>query len=140
MAARILSPARFEHRPDPHAPTTASAPQGQGLHCWHGASGQRYLHTVYALIECPPLADAVYVLVHHDGRGQRLALHVGCGARQAPTLNLARIRQRGATLGANEVHVHFSDPGEGQRELALCDLRAGQFGALSAEPSPSVCA
>jgi hypothetical protein len=110
------------------------------MHCWRGASGQYYLHSVFSLVECPPLTDVIYVLVHRDQRGHRLPLHVSRGCDSAPTLNLARIRQRGAALGANEVHVHFSDCGEGQRELALCDLRAGQFGVLSAEPSSSVCA
>ena len=53
----------------------------------------------------------------------------------AATLNLAQVRQRGAQLGANEVHVHFLADTETQRRLVMCDLRAGQFGELSSEPT-----
>ena len=33
-------------------------------------------------------------------------------------------------LGANEVHVHFAGQTDAERQLVVCDLRAGQFGAL----------
>jgi hypothetical protein len=64
-----------------------------------------------------------------------MVLHIGSGASDAPTLNLARVRQRGATLGANEVHVHFLAASDEERRLVACDLRAGQFHELRAEPS-----
>ena len=105
------------------------------LHFWRGASGKRYVHSVYSLIECPPLPKAMYLLVHRNKDGQRQVLHIGCGQSDAPTLNLARVRQRGAQLGANEVHVHFLAETEAQRRLVTCDLRAGQFGELCSEPT-----
>ncbi len=67
-------------------------------------------------------------------------LHIASGTSDAPTLNLARIRQRGATLGANEVHVHALAGTDDERQLVVCDLRAGQFGALADEPARAVCA
>jgi hypothetical protein len=33
------------------------------------------------------------------------------------------------------VHVHFLAEDEARRGLVACDLRAGQFGELSAEPT-----
>ena len=105
------------------------------LHFWRGASAKRYVHTVYSLIECPPLPRAMYLLVHRDKDGQRKVLHIGRGRSDAATLNLAQVRQRGAQLGANEVHVHFLAETEAQRQLVTCDLRAGQFGELSSEPT-----
>ena len=76
------------------------------LHFWRGASGQRYVHSVYSLIECPPLPKASYMLVRRDEDGRRRCC-TSAAARATPTLNLAHVRQRGAKLGANEVHVHF---------------------------------
>jgi hypothetical protein len=105
------------------------------LHFWRGASARRYVHTVYSLIECPPLPRALYLLVRRHKDGRRDVLHIGCGESDAPTLNLARIRQRGAQLGANEVHVHFLAETEAERRLVTCDLRAGQFGELAPEPA-----
>jgi hypothetical protein len=107
----------------------ATAPR----HVWHGASGRRYSHAVYSLVECPPLSDACYTLVHRDAQERRTALHIGLCDHAAPTLNLARIRQRGAMLGANEVHVHVL-PGHDAQRLAACDLRAAAFSALAPEP------
>jgi hypothetical protein len=50
---------------------------------------------------------------------------VGVGQSDAPTLNLAQVRQRGAQAGANEVHVHLGAASEAERRLVACDLRAG---------------
>lgn len=136
MAAQIVSLARVQ------AAAAAPAPVHLGLceqvparqHVWRGASGRGYVHSVYSLLECPPLPKASYILVHRDRNGWRTALHVDLGRSDAPTLNLAQVRQRGAQLGANEVHVHFLAQSESARSLVVCDLRAGQFGALSSEP------
>jgi hypothetical protein len=135
MAARIVNLARVARRqvPAPVAPGLA-ADLPAGLHFWRGASGRRYAHTVYSLIECPPLPRAAYLLIRRDPAGQRHVLHIGSGESSAPSLNLARLRQRGASLGANEVHVHFQAETAEQRQLVVCDLRAGQFGVLDAEP------
>jgi hypothetical protein len=136
MAAQIFSLARL---PDRRATVVrADAQPGSGAtHChfWRGASGRRYAHAVYGLIDCPPLSRSTYLLVRRDAGGSRTVLHIGHADDDAPTLNLARIRQRGATLGANEVHVYGSAATDSERRLAVCDLRAGQFGALAAEPS-----
>jgi hypothetical protein len=137
MAAHIVSIAPVR-RPTPvPEPVALGVPQDLPgrLHFWRGASAKRYVHTVYSLIECPPLPRAMYLLVHRDKSGQRKVLHIGCGDSDAPTLNLAQVRQRGAQLGANEVHVHFLPSTDSQRQLVMCDLRAGQFGELTSEPT-----
>ncbi|KAB2915787.1 MAG: hypothetical protein F9K29_12975 [Hyphomicrobiaceae bacterium] len=137
MAARILSLARVpERRPNPAAACAGPACEPDvSFHFWRGASGRRYIHSVYSLIECPPLPKACFVLARRDEQGHHHALHIGCSQSDAPTLNLAYIRQRGAFLGANEVHVHFLANADEQRQLVACDLRAGQYGELGAEPS-----
>jgi hypothetical protein len=103
-------------------------------HLWRGASGLAYVHRVYSLIECPPLPKATYVLVQRAADGRRRPLHVGLGRNEASTLNLAQVRQRGAQLGANEVHVYFAALSDADRALVASDLRVGQFGALAGEP------
>ena len=74
-------------------------------HVWRGASGTLYVHAATSLLFCPEMAQSTYVLLHRDGDGTARVLRVGCLENTAPSLNLATIRQIGATLGANEVHV-----------------------------------
>jgi len=105
------------------------------VHVWGGASGQRYQHDVYSLLECPPLPQAVYLLVRREGNGAIKVLYIAPALSDAASLNLARIRQRGATLGANEVHAYLlATSAEACRTIA-CDLRAGLFGSLGAQPA-----
>ena len=137
MAARILTLAHPAERRPIATPPALGVAMDDAVRCqlWRGASGRRYLHTVYSLIECPPVPKTNYLLVRRNDDGSRQVLHIASGENSAPTLNLARIRQVGATLGANEVHVHFLAETEKQRRVVACDLRAGVFGTLSAEPS-----
>jgi len=137
MPAQIVSLAPIRRRAAAPAPADLGMPQDLPgrLHFWRGASGKRYVHHVYSLIECPPLPSALYLLVRRDKDGRRTVLHIGRGESEAPTLNLARVRQRGAQLGANEVHVNFLADADAQGGLVMCDLRAGQFGELGPEPS-----
>jgi hypothetical protein len=124
-------------------PLSPAAPAPVGLEeqvatrqqLWRGASGRGYTHSVYSLIECPPLPKATFILVRSGPGGWRKPLHVGLASDGSATLNLAQIRHRGAQLGANEVHVYFNARTEGTRSLAAYDLRAALFGELGAEPS-----
>ena len=80
---------------------------GEGFHYWRGASGARYLHTVFALVDCPEIPKANYILVHRDAEGGRRALTIGQTVEDASSLNLAHLRRRAALLGANEIHIHM---------------------------------
>ena len=133
MPARIVSLARAQPAP---APVPLGLPEQVPARqqIWRGASGGVYVHSVYGLIECPPLPKASYILVRREADGSAIALHIGLSQEQAATLNLARIRQRGAQLGANEVHVHFAAETDAARRLVVCDLRAGELGDLAAAP------
>ena len=66
----------------------------QAFHYWRGASGRRYLHSVYTLIGCPALPRANYILVRRYDNGTRVALAFGQTKDDAVTLNLAHLRQR----------------------------------------------
>ena len=103
---------------------TAESGMTQRFHFWRGASGAHYIHTVYSLIECPELPRANYLLVKRDANGRRRMMLVGRTTHEAPSLNLAEIRHRGAKLGVNEVHVHFLAETELARRVIEFDLRA----------------
>lgn len=100
----------------------------QPYHYWRGESGARYLHSVYSLLECPALPKATYILVRREQDGARRPLKIGQTMDEADTLNLAHLRQAGARLGANEVHIHLLAESEEERAAVTADLTARQMG------------
>jgi hypothetical protein len=90
---------------------------------WTGASGARYVHSIYNLFECPPVDVGNYVLVKRHSDGRRTVLSIGRAAHTVSTLNLAEIRQRSAELGANEVHIHLLAGNTAQSQTIEADLR-----------------
>lgn len=99
------------------------------FHFWTGASGKRYVHTVYSLFDCPPVGVANYVLVKRESKTQRSVLAMGRLSSDCTTLNLAEIRQRGATLGADEVHIHLLATSAQESQAVEVDLRTAEFAA-----------
>ncbi len=97
---------------------------------WTGASGNRYVHTTYPFLTCPALPAGNYILVHRSTDGRCKPLAVGRTSNQAQSLNLAEIRRLGASLGANEVHVHLLADDTKKAESIEYDLHAGCFGPL----------
>jgi hypothetical protein len=104
------------------------------LHFWKGASKNSYVHSVYRLIDCPEIPPAVCVLAELAPNGRRTVLDVVRVEHDAPSLNLAEIRQRAATIGAKEVHVHFLADTPAARRITQLDLRAGLLRALGEGP------
>lgn len=74
---------------------------------WRGATGARYVHTIYPLLECPELPGANVILVRRHQSGRAEVMHIGRVEEAAQCSNLAVIRHKAAQLGANEVHVHL---------------------------------
>lgn len=129
MGARIIQLAEVRARRSNRAPVASlgtDIESADRFHFWSGASGQRYVHSVYSLLECPEVPAANFLLVRRDAAGRRDVLAIGRLRHGAGSLNLAEIRQRGARLGANEVHVHLLAPSAAQRRVVEADLRAGQ--------------
>lgn len=73
---------------------------------WRGASGRNFTHTVYSLIGCPAPQSANFIYVRRAADGRQQVLGLGHTETITASLNLARIRREGATLGANEVHIY----------------------------------
>jgi hypothetical protein len=89
---------------------------------WTGASGRKYIHSVYGLEDCPPLPGAIYVAVSREGP-LRLVMGIGrftpfwdgpLGERE-----LASLRRQ----GVDEIHVHLLAKSPAVADAVLEDLR-----------------
>jgi len=136
MSAEIIRLADFRMRRNGGAPAEPSisavdaiAETAPRFHFWTGASGKRYVHTVYSLFDCPTLEDANYILVRRSDRATRTVLAIGRLLNGCPTLNLAEIRQHAAALGADEVHVHLLAASWQEAQAVETDLITAQFRA-----------
>jgi hypothetical protein len=133
MSAEIIRLADVRMRRDgvpsePAAIAAAANPDpSPRFHFWTGASGKRYVHTVYSLFDCPTLEDANYILVRRTDKTTRTVLAIGRLANQCATLNLAEIRQHAAALGADEVHVHLLAATTQEAQAVEEDLITAQF-------------
>lgn len=135
MSAEIIAIADYRarrtglHTTEPANPLTTAADTSPRFHFWTGASGKRYVHTVYSLFDCPPVGIASYVLVRRASKTERQVLAIGRLSHEQATLNLAEIRQRAATLGADEVHIHLLASSISECQAVEVDLRTAQFAA-----------
>ncbi|HML28244.1 MAG TPA: hypothetical protein PKE16_05285 [Hyphomicrobium sp.] len=133
MSAEIIQLAEFRARrhanvaAQPESITGAYPEQPPRFHFWTGASGKRYVHTVYSLFDCPTLEDANYILVRRSDRATRAVLAIGRLSNNCPSQNLAEIRQHAAALGADEVHVHLLASSNQEAEAVEADLITAQF-------------
>jgi hypothetical protein len=109
-----------------HVSDAATAAPSQ--QAWRGASGALYTHTVTSLLFCPEMPEATYLLVHRDAGGAARVLRVGTLDNEARSLNLARIRQVGATLGANEVHLRIERSSAAERARIAFDIESALAG------------
>ncbi len=118
--------ATAETRRDRLQPHSDGLPLADGFVFWTGATGIRYIHTVYPLLTCPEMPRANVMLVKRDGL-QRRVLAVLRPAHDAPSLNLADVRKTAAQLGANEVHLHLLAGSDKQMKLVEFDLRTAHI-------------
>lgn len=94
----------------------------QKFHYWQGASGKRYIHTVYSLFNCPELPKTNYVLVNRNMDGTCTPLVIGETTSNAESLNLAFLRQNAAKHNANEIHIHVMTNNKYERDMVRLDL------------------
>lgn len=137
MGARVIQLAEVRARrsaPKPEFVTVDTATDlADRFHFWSGASGRRYVHSVYELVDCPEVPAANFLLVRREADGRRSVLAIGHATNSVGSLNLAEIRHRGARLGANEVHLHLLAPSAQERRIVELDLRAGRIDCGSDE-------
>ncbi len=114
------------------SPISIEFPQGSGdaerFWYWWGASGKRYIHSVYAADACPPLPGAIYVAVRRIG-SLRTVIAIN---RFEPfwdgTFSAPEIRD------ADEIHVHLLARDNVAANTVLDDLNAA-FGEISSASS-----
>jgi hypothetical protein len=107
------------------SPLTLSLLRESGSHgrfwYWQGASGRRYIHTVYPVRACPPLPGAIFVAVKRIGTLRTV-------------LSLGLLNGFEDFRGADEIHVHLLSGSKAEAEAILADLGAG-LAAMEA-PTP----
>jgi hypothetical protein len=84
---------------------------------WRGASGRKYIHSVYAADLCPPLPGATYVLVKRAGT-LRVALAAGRLSEWSGFL------PSGVGAGGLELHVHLMARDDADADAISADLAA----------------
>ena len=90
---------------------------------WHGASGRRYIHSVYRPQTCPPLPGAVFLAVKSFGN-LRTVLGAGRFAGLWDVNIPAGDAAHWESLGANEIHVHLLSRDETEARRIADDLGA----------------
>jgi hypothetical protein len=119
---------RANERRETAAARFTSDAASSAQHVWHGASGTGYTHTITSLLFCPEMPEATFLLLHRDAGGAARVLRVGTLDSKSRSLNLARIRQAGATLGANEVHFRIERSSAAERARIAFDIENGLAG------------
>jgi len=101
---------------------------------WHGASGRRYIHSVYRPETCPPLPGAVFLAVRSLGN-LRTVLGAGRFAGLWDVNIPAESAAHWESLGANEIHVHLLSRDETEAREIAADIKAalGEGCFISAE-------
>ena len=90
---------------------------------WRGASGQRYIFSVYDPSSCPAYEHVVLILVAVDRDARHIIFAADTGA--LPDLALQRAREMIATLDcAVEFHVHLLASSRAERMATIDDLAA----------------
>ena len=112
-----------EAEPEPLA-SLADEPLSPRFCAWRGASGRRYIASVYEARACPAYCDAALIAVATtpDGRRRIVAL-ADTGAFPEPVV--ARLAQTlTPTFGRLEFHLHLLASTTAERRAALDDLAA----------------
>src|SRR5579872_530680 len=90
---------------------------------WRGASGRRYVFSVYDSDACPAYDDAVLIVATIGPSGERRIVSIAdTGA--LPEIAVAHARRIASSLSMRvECHVHLLAASRFEREAAIADLR-----------------
>lgn len=97
---------------------------------WYGASGDRYIHSVYPARSCPVMPRAVYLSVRRlcDDKFVPLSIEVADAVGLLTSTYVP-------CDGADEVHVHLLAEGDREARSICDDLKAGVFGRSVNKPA-----
>lgn len=89
---------------------------------WLGASGRRYLFSVYDPQSCPAYCEAILVLAKVDEHGRRTILSIeDTGDFADPAVSRA-LRMAARCAEGAEVHLHLLASNRSERREAIADL------------------
>jgi len=97
---------------------TVNAHFGKRFYYWLGASGERYLHTVFPLKAGFNAPGANLIIVRVEPNAERTALFVG----RIGQLSDRQISQLQFSHGANELHIHLMATGDAAADKVAADL------------------
>lgn len=100
------------------APTVKMSQFGERFYYWLGASGERYLHTVFPIDADFNSPGANLIVVHRRPNGERVALFVG----RVGQLSDDEIEDLTSAHGANEFHIHLMATGDAAVNKVAADL------------------
>jgi len=91
---------------------------GERFYYWLGASGERYLHTVFSIDADFHSPGANLIIVRRALSGERIVLFVGrVGQLSDREIDLLRFDH-----GANEQHIHLMTMGDAATNRVVADL------------------
>lgn len=86
---------------------------------WQGASGRKYIHSIYEPNNCPPLPGALYVGVRRDGGGRQAVI---LGRFLVPA-GFGVVQPMFSGLDLDEIHVHLLARNPAEASAILADLQ-----------------
>ena len=92
------------------------------FHYWLGRSGTRYLHTVFAIDDCPEFEHALFIAVKRDASGYRQAVATGTMGTAPQLVLRGRAIADARRRGANEIHLHLMATTRDDRRAVLDDI------------------
>ena len=104
---------------------------GERFWYWRGASGRSYIHSIYQVGSCPPLAGAVFVLVSVEN-GRRRAVATG---RFSNCVDSRALLNVGGNHRASEIHVHHLARDHDAANAVWDDLEAALHDVAAVAPA-----
>ncbi len=93
---------------------------------WQGASGKRYIHSIYSPQDCPPLPGAIYLTVRKVSENKRRVVEIG---RFEENWDRAETLNNGFS-SVDEIHVHLLAKSDDNADEVVRDLEAGVWPRL----------
>jgi hypothetical protein len=99
----------------------AGDPLANRFRHWRGASGRRYIFSVYDLASCPAYDDVVLIVAAVARNNRRIVFIADTGA--LPELTIERAKQMAAALNCPvEFHVHLLASSRAERAAVISDF------------------
>ena len=112
------------------AQTIQQSPVSRQFYYWLGASGERYLHTVFPIDADFTAIGANFIVVRRDPDGGRIPLYIG----RMGDITKQEIEDMGWMSDANELHIHLMATNNAAADKIATDLDTRHFAEADAQP------